>query len=108
MEEGFQARQDRRLDYLPGSHRPDYRHRRQHRRRDCLRHAAPPRLGIGLEAVRAQALGDGEAAEQVRARTELGRNAQRVVRENEGALQRTVDMIVRQLEGEELYIAPEI
>jgi 3-deoxy-D-manno-octulosonic-acid transferase len=39
-------------------------------------------------------------------RDTLGRNAQAVVRENLGAIERTVDMIVKHLEGGELYIAP--
>jgi 3-deoxy-D-manno-octulosonic-acid transferase len=38
-------------------------------------------------------------------RAELGRNAQRVVRENLGALDRTVEMIVEQLKKSEMYIA---
>jgi len=37
-------------------------------------------------------------------RAELGRNAQRVVRENLGALNRTVEMILEQLKKSELYI----
>src|SRR5262249_32494595 len=36
----------------------------------------------------------------------LGRNALAVVRENLGAIERTVDLIVKHLEGGELYIAP--
>ncbi|HEV2393382.1 MAG TPA: 3-deoxy-D-manno-octulosonic acid transferase [Verrucomicrobiae bacterium] len=39
-------------------------------------------------------------------REELGRNALAVVRENLGAIERTVDMIVQHLEGGELYVAP--
>jgi len=39
-------------------------------------------------------------------RGELGRNALAVVRENLGAVERTVDMIVKHLEGGELFIAP--
>jgi hypothetical protein len=39
-------------------------------------------------------------------RDQLGRNALAVVRENLGAIERTVDMIVKHLEGGELYIAP--
>ncbi|HWH69726.1 MAG TPA: 3-deoxy-D-manno-octulosonic acid transferase [Candidatus Sulfotelmatobacter sp.] len=39
-------------------------------------------------------------------RTQLGRNALKVVHENLGAIERTVDMIVKHLEGGELYIAP--
>jgi len=41
-------------------------------------------------------------------RAELGRNAQRVVRENLGALDRTVEMILKELEPREIYIAPEL
>lgn len=37
---------------------------------------------------------------------ELGRNALQVVHENLGAVERTVDMILDQLEGGELYVAP--
>ena len=39
-------------------------------------------------------------------REELGRNALKVVHENLGAIDRTVDMIVKQLDNGELYIAP--
>ncbi len=39
-------------------------------------------------------------------RDRLGRNALRVVRENRGSIERTVDMIVKHLEGGELYVAP--
>lgn len=39
-------------------------------------------------------------------REELGRAALAVVRENLGAVERTVDMIVKHLEGGELYVAP--
>jgi 3-deoxy-D-manno-octulosonic-acid transferase len=39
-------------------------------------------------------------------REELGRNALRVVRANLGAMDRTVEMIVKYLEGGELYVAP--
>jgi 3-deoxy-D-manno-octulosonic-acid transferase len=38
-------------------------------------------------------------------RAELGRNAQRVVRENQGAIDRTVEMILEQLKECEMYIA---
>jgi len=41
-------------------------------------------------------------------RTELGRNAQRVVRENLGAIDRTVEMILEKLEPRGIYITPEI
>jgi 3-deoxy-D-manno-octulosonic-acid transferase len=36
---------------------------------------------------------------------ELGRNAQRVVRENSGGIERTVDMIVEHFDGGEIYVA---
>jgi 3-deoxy-D-manno-octulosonic-acid transferase len=39
-------------------------------------------------------------------REELGRNALKVVHENQGAILRTVDMIIKQLDGDEIYIAP--
>lgn len=39
-------------------------------------------------------------------REQLGRNAQRVVQENQGAVERTVDLIVRELEGGDFYITP--
>lgn len=39
-------------------------------------------------------------------REQLGRNAKAVVRENLGAIERTVDMIVSRLEDGEFYIAP--
>ena len=39
-------------------------------------------------------------------REELGRNALRVVRENLGAIDRTVDMIVEHLNTDEIYVAP--
>lgn len=39
-------------------------------------------------------------------RCELGENALKVVRENLGAIERTVDMIVSHLEGGEMYVAP--
>ena len=41
-------------------------------------------------------------------RAELGRNAQRVVRENLGAIDRTVAMILEALEPRGIYITPEI
>ncbi len=40
-------------------------------------------------------------------RMELGRNAQRVVRENRGAIERTVEMILEQLKKSEIYVAAE-
>jgi 3-deoxy-D-manno-octulosonic-acid transferase len=39
-------------------------------------------------------------------RDELGRNALQVVRENQGSVERTVDMIIEHLESGELYVAP--
>lgn len=39
-------------------------------------------------------------------RTQLGRNAVKVVRENLGAVERTVDMILEQLDKDEFYVAP--
>jgi 3-deoxy-D-manno-octulosonic-acid transferase len=50
---------------------------------------------------------DGLLADENR-REELGRNAQRVVRENLGAIDRTVEMILERLEPRQIYIAPEI
>jgi hypothetical protein len=40
-------------------------------------------------------------------RESLGRNALKVVRQNEGAVERTVAMIVKHLEGGDIYVAPE-
>jgi hypothetical protein len=37
-------------------------------------------------------------------REALGRNARQVVRENRGAIDRTVDMIVKHLAEEEMYV----
>ena len=39
-------------------------------------------------------------------REELGRNALKVVQANLGAIDRTVEMIVKRLEGGDLYVAP--
>jgi 3-deoxy-D-manno-octulosonic-acid transferase len=39
-------------------------------------------------------------------RAELGANAQKIVRENQGAVERTVDMIVDHLEGGKHYVVP--
>jgi 3-deoxy-D-manno-octulosonic-acid transferase len=41
-------------------------------------------------------------------RTEMGHNAQRVVRKNLGAIDRTVDMILEKLDPRGVYITPEI
>ncbi len=54
----------------------------------------------GLEKVLGQLLAD-EPRRQA-----LGRNALKVVRENLGAIDRTVDMLIKHLEDEDLYIAP--
>jgi len=53
-----------------------------------------------LEGVLAELLNDASRRER------LGQNALKVVRENRGAVDRTVDMIIRHLEGGELYVAP--
>jgi 3-deoxy-D-manno-octulosonic-acid transferase len=52
-----------------------------------------------------QAIGDLLASED--RRVELGRNAQRVVRDNLGAIDRTVNMILEKFRGRGIYIAPE-
>ncbi|HEY5913787.1 MAG TPA: 3-deoxy-D-manno-octulosonic acid transferase [Verrucomicrobiae bacterium] len=48
----------------------------------------------------------GDLLADPRAREELGRRALEVVHENLGAIDRTVEMIVKHLEGGELYVAP--
>jgi 3-deoxy-D-manno-octulosonic-acid transferase len=53
-----------------------------------------------LEEALARLLGDGALAE------ETGRNAQRVVKENLGSIERTVDMIVEKLDDKGLYVVP--
>jgi 3-deoxy-D-manno-octulosonic-acid transferase len=53
-----------------------------------------------LEQVLSELLGDPARREQ------LGRNAFKVVQENLGAIERTVDMIVQHFEGSEIYVAP--
>jgi 3-deoxy-D-manno-octulosonic-acid transferase len=53
-----------------------------------------------LEQQLGQLLADAQRREQ------LGRNALKVVHENLGPIERTVDMIIRHLEGGELYVAP--
>ncbi len=40
-------------------------------------------------------------------RIELGKNALRIVEENKGSIDRTVDMIVEHLKDEEIYVAPQ-
>jgi 3-deoxy-D-manno-octulosonic-acid transferase len=46
-----------------------------------------------------------ELLQDEKARAELGRNALKVVEQNKGSIERTVDMIVRHLDGGELFIA---
>jgi len=48
----------------------------------------------------------GELLADEKRREALGQNALKVVRENRGAIERTVDLIVKHLEGGELYVAP--
>ena len=48
----------------------------------------------------------GERKEAER-REELGRNALKVVHQNEGAVGRTVDMMVQHLAERDFYVAPE-
>jgi len=50
----------------------------------------------------------GELLADENRRTELGRNAQRVVHENLGAIDRTVEMILEKLGPHDMYVAPEI
>ncbi len=54
----------------------------------------------GLEKAIGDLLGDENH------RGKLGENALKVVRENLGAIERTVDMIVSHLDGGEMYVAP--
>ena len=63
--------------------------------------AVQVRDAVELERTFAELLAD------ERMRENLGRNALKVVRENRGAIDRTVDMIVKHLEGGELYVAPQ-
>lgn len=53
-----------------------------------------------LESKLSQVLGDETLREK------LGRNALRVVSQNLGAVERTVDMIAKHFEGSEIYVAP--
>lgn len=48
----------------------------------------------------------GELFDDPARREELGRNALKVVRGNQGSIDRTVDMIVKHLPADEVYIAP--
>jgi 3-deoxy-D-manno-octulosonic-acid transferase len=54
-----------------------------------------------LERVCADLLADSARREK------LGQNALAVVQENQGAIDRTADMIVKNLDGNEVYIAPQ-
>ncbi len=54
----------------------------------------------GLEAAFRQLLKDSARRER------LGQNALRVVKENKGSIDRTVDMIVEQLKDEDIYVTP--
>lgn len=48
----------------------------------------------------------GELLADENRRAQLGRNALKVVRDNLGAIERTVDMIIEQLDKDEFYVAP--
>lgn len=66
-------------------------------------------LGEGAVQVRDEAELETRLAELLRDeiwREKLGRNALRVVGENLGAVERTIDMIVKELDGSEVYVAP--
>ncbi len=65
------------------------------------RGAVQVRDAAELEKALAELLSDSTA------RQELGQRALEVVHENLGAIDRTVDMIIKHLEGGELYVAPE-
>ena len=60
---------------------------------------------VGDAAGMEQALG--ELLEDKQRREVLGQNALKVVRENRGAVERTIEMILKHLEGGELYVAPQ-
>jgi 3-deoxy-D-manno-octulosonic-acid transferase len=62
--------------------------------------AVQVRDAAGLERALVELLGDEKR------RGMLGQNALKVVRENRGAIERTVEMIVKHFEGGELYVAP--
>jgi 3-deoxy-D-manno-octulosonic-acid transferase len=64
--------------------------------------AVQARDAAELEKVLAELLADGPRREQ------LGRNALKVVQENLGAIDRTVDMIIEHLADGELYVAPRV
>ena len=54
----------------------------------------------------AERFGYSKITPAVRAKV-FGRNALKVVRENQGAIDRTVDMIIQHLEGGEMYVPPQ-
>ena len=60
---------------------------------------------VGDAAGMEQALG--ELLQDKQRREVLGQNALKVVRENRGAVERTIEMILKHLEGGELYVAPQ-
>jgi 3-deoxy-D-manno-octulosonic-acid transferase len=62
--------------------------------------AVQVRSAAELEQALGELLGDESRREQ------LGRNALKVVHENLGAIERTVDMIIKELEKGQFYIAP--
>ena len=62
--------------------------------------AVQARDAAELEKVLGELLADGQRRE------ELGRNALKVVHENLGAIDRTIDLIVNHIDNGELYIAP--
>jgi 3-deoxy-D-manno-octulosonic-acid transferase len=66
------------------------------------RGAVQVRDPAGLERTLEELLGDEPR------RAALGQNALSVVRENRGAIERTVELIVKHLPEGELYIAPEL
>jgi 3-deoxy-D-manno-octulosonic-acid transferase len=62
--------------------------------------AVQVRDAAGLETALGDLLADPSRRE------ELGRNARQVVRNNQGSIERTVDMILKNLPSDEVYIAP--
>jgi 3-deoxy-D-manno-octulosonic-acid transferase len=62
--------------------------------------AVQVRNAIELEQMLAELLEDGERREY------MGRQAVAIVQQNRGGIERTVEMLVRGLEGREMYVAP--
>jgi 3-deoxy-D-manno-octulosonic-acid transferase len=62
--------------------------------------AVQVRNAMELQQMLAELLDDGER------RDYMGRQALAVVQQNLGGIERTVDMLVRALEGREMYVAP--